>query len=42
MHDTFPEKVASFPIDLAIPYTLIYYATQFAQEVKQYDKYLEL
>ena len=28
-------------MELAIPYVLIFFSAQFAQEVKQYDQYLE-
>ena len=35
------DKIPQFPMDIAVPYVLIFYATQFAEQLKFQDKYLE-
>ena len=36
------EKIPQFPMDVAIPYVMIFYATQFAENLKFDDKFLEM
>jgi hypothetical protein len=36
------EKIPQFPMDVAIPYVMIFYATQVAENLKFDDKFLEM
>ena len=34
--------IKNFPMDLAVPFVFMFYATQFAQDIKFEEKYIEM
>ena len=35
------DKIPQFPMDIVIPYVMIFYATQFAEKVNFSDKFID-